>query len=68
MVIFGNRRGGGGGSNLPKIPKLPFFFLGKIFKFQGVSKIGNLPKCILPVLYAHFFHVNGLMLFLPTLS
>ena len=32
MVIFGHR-GGGGGSNPPKIPKLPF--IGKIFKFQG---------------------------------
>ena len=32
MVIFGHRQGGGG-SNPPKIPKLPF--LGKIFKFQG---------------------------------
>ena len=30
MVIFGHRRGG---SNPPKIPKLPF--LVKIFKFQG---------------------------------
>ena len=26
MVIFGHRRGGGGGSNPQKIPKLPFFF------------------------------------------
>ena len=25
MVIFGHRRGGGGGSNPQKIPKLPFF-------------------------------------------
>ena len=32
MVIFGHRRGG---SNPPKILKLPFF--GKIFKFQGGS-------------------------------
>ena len=25
MVIFGHRRGGGGGVQPPKIPKLPFF-------------------------------------------
>ena len=39
MVIFGHRRGG---SNPPKIPKLPF--LGKIFKFQGVGSGRPVPR------------------------
>ena len=32
--FWSQTRGGVGGSNTQKIPKLPFF-LGKIFKFQG---------------------------------
>ena len=38
MVIFGHRRGG---SNPPKIPKLPF--LGKISKFQGGGRTPGPP-------------------------
>ena len=35
MVIFGHRRGGGGGSNPQKSRN--YLFLGKFFKFQGGS-------------------------------